>query len=94
MAILTYKCNLAKEKRSKWLTYLIATLHNAERRTYDGNMTDFTNLQCGLNKFIKEMQQAGILARSKVTTEIREDSGETVLFIKRNGTPLLSIYIK
>ena len=93
MAILTYKCNIAKEKRPKWLHLLTYSLMNAQQRPYEGTRNDFDHLKYSLDKYLDQLRMGQILT-SRVTTEIREDSGETVLFVKRNGTVLLSIYIK
>lgn len=91
--ILIYKCNIAKEKRPKWLKLVIQVLMNAQRRSYEGTGNDFEQLKHSLDRYIDQLRLGQILT-SRVTTEIREDSGETVLFVKRNGIPLISIYIK
>lgn len=91
--ILIYKCNIAKEKRPKWLQLVIQVLMNAQRRSYEGTDNDFEQLKHSLDRYIDQLRLGQILT-SRVTTEIREDTGETVLFVKRNGTPVLSIYIK
>lgn len=93
MAILTYKCNIVKEKRPKWLQLLTHVLMNAQRYTYEGRREDFERLKCSLDKYLDQLRLSQVLT-SRVTTEIVEDNGETVLFIKRNGTITLSIYIK
>ena len=93
MAILTYKCNIAKEKRPKWLRCIISGLYNAERRTYNGNASEYQSIKKDIDKLVDNINTGGTM-RSKIRTELREDNGETVLFVKRNGTPVLSIYIK
>lgn len=93
MAILTYKCNIVKEKRPKWLQLLIRVLANAQRWDYEGTREDFDHLKHSLDKYLDQLRLGQTLT-SRVTTEIVEDSGNTVLFIKRNGTPALSVYIK
>jgi len=93
MAILTYKCNIAKEKHPKWLQLLMHALMNAQRYRYEGTRDDFEELKHSLDKYLDQLRQ-GLILTSRVTTEIVEDSGETVLLFKRNGTPVLSIYIK
>lgn len=93
MAILTYKCNIVKEKRPKWLQLLIRVLANAQRWDYKGTREDFDHLKHSLDKYLDQLRLGQTLT-SRVTTEIVEDRGNTVLFIKRNGTPVLSVYIK
>ena len=93
MAIHTYKCNIVKEKRPKWLQLLIHVLANAQRWDYEGTREDFDHLKHSLDKYLDQLRLGQTLT-SRVTTEIVEDSGNTVLFIKRNGTPVLSVYIK
>lgn len=91
--ILIYKCNIAKEKRPKWLKLVIQVLMNAQRRSYEGASNDFEQLKHSLDRYLDQLRLGQILT-SRVTTEIREDNSETVLFVKRNGIPLISIYIK
>ena len=93
MAILTYKCNIAKEKRPKWLKLLICVLANAQRCDYEGTRDDFDHLKYSLDRYLDQLRLGQTLT-SRVTTESIEDSGNTVLIVKRNGTPLLSVYIK
>lgn len=93
MAILTYKCNIAKEKRPKWLRCIISGLHNAERRTYNGNAAEYQSVKKDIDKLVDNMNIGGTM-RSRVTTELVEDNGGAVLSVRRNGTPVVSIYIK
>lgn len=93
MAILTCKCNIAKEKRPKWLQLVTQVLTNARRHSYEGTRDDFEQLKHSLDKYLDQLRLGQILT-GRVATEIREDTGETVLFVKRNGIVLLSIYIK
>ena len=93
MVQFTYKCNIAKEKRPKWLKLLICTLANAQRWDYKGTHDDFAHLKRSLDNYLDQLRLGQTLT-SRVTTEIVEENGETVLFVKRNGTPVLSIYIK
>ena len=93
MAILTYKCNISKEKRPKWLQLLTHVLMNAQRYNYEATRDDFEQLKHSLDRYLDQLRMGQILT-SRVTIEIVEDSGEMVLFVKRNGTLILSIYIK
>ena len=93
MAQLIYKCNTVKEKRPKWLQLLTHVLMNAQRYTYAGVREDFEHLKHSLDKYLDQLRLGQILT-SRVITEIVEDNGGTVLFIKRNGIVILSIYIK
>lgn len=93
MAILIYKCNIARDKRPQWLQLLTHVLMNARRYAYEGTRDDFERLKHSLDRYLDQLRLGQVLT-SRVTTEIVEDSGETVLFFKRNGTPVLSIYMK
>lgn len=93
MAQLIYKCNIARDKRPKWLQLLTHALMNAQRYTYGGTRDDFERLKHSLDRYLDQLRLGQILT-SRVTTGIVEDSGETVLLFKRNGTPVLSLYIK
>lgn len=93
MAILIYKCNIARDKRPQWLQLLTHALMNARRYAYEGTRDDIERLKYSLDRYLDQLRLGQVLT-SRVTTEIVEDSGETVLFFKRNGTPVLSIYMK
>lgn len=93
MAQLIYKCNIARDKRPQWLQLLTHVLTNAQRYTYEGTRDDFERLKHSLDRYIDQLRLGQILT-SRVTTEIVEDNGETVFFVKRNGVVMLSVYIK
>lgn len=91
--ILTYKCNIAKDKRPKWLKLFICVLANAQRWDYEGSREDFEHLKYSLDKFLDQLRLGQTLT-SRVTTEIVEDNGKIALICKRTGTPIVSVYIK
>lgn len=93
MAILTYKCNIVKDKRPKWLKLLICLLANAQRWDYEGSREDFEHLKYSLDKFLDQLRLGQTLT-VRVTTEIVEDNGAIALICKRTGTPIVSVYIK
>lgn len=93
MATLTYKCNRTRDQRPKWMQLVVQTLVNAQRYTYEGSRGDFDRLKHSLDRYIDQLRM-GQLVASRVTAEIVEDSGQTVLFVKRNGVIMISVYIK
>lgn len=93
MKQLTYKCNLSKEKRPEWVRRIISVIHTLMAQRMTGDASDFTAVHADLCRLIYQMTLAGDL-KSKVTAELVTDEGETVLFIKRSGRILISIYIK
>lgn len=93
MARLTYKCNFVKEKRPKWLQLLTHVLMNAQRYTYVGKREEFEYLKRSVDLYLGQLRLSQLI-NSRVTTEIMEDSRQTVLFVKRNGIVIVSIYIK
>lgn len=93
MKKVTYKCDLSIEKRPKWLRLMTSALNNLYSYPTDGSLTDFQYIKRSLDRLIYNMN-LGIGLRSDVTTQIVEDSNQTVLFIKRGGRILVSIYIK
>lgn len=93
MKQLTYKCNLSKEKRPEWLRRIISALHTLMAQRMTGAAGDFAAIHADLSRLIYQLHLAGTL-KSKVTVELATDEGETVLFVKRSGRILISIYIK
>lgn len=95
MARLTYKCNLAKDKRPQWIKTIISGLHNVWGKELKGDGSDFNEIKPGIDRLIYNMKATGAIKKtSEVCTELVFDYSNSVLFVKRNGTPLLSIYIK
>lgn len=93
MKQLTYKCNLTKENRPEWVRRIISVIHTLMAQCMTGDASDFTAVQADLSQLVYQMHLSGTL-KSKVTVELVTDKGETVLFIKRSGRILISIYIK
>lgn len=90
---LTYKCNLAKEKRPEWANRIISALHTLMSQRMTGNASDFSAVHSDLSRLVCQMKLAGVI-KSPVTVELVTDDGETVIFIKRSGRIIISIYIK
>ena len=93
MKQLTYKCNLSKQKRPEWLRRITSALHNLMAGRMTGSASDFTAVQTDLSRLIYQMQLAGDI-KSRVTVELVTEDAETVVFIKRSGRIIISIYIK
>lgn len=92
MKRLFYKCTLPLSQRPEWLRYLLSALHNLWNRPIEGSLEDFDQIKKSLDRLIWNMVIAGRM-RSYITTQIVEDSGKTILCIKRNNKLLVSIYI-
>lgn len=90
---LTYKCNLSKEKRPEWLRRITSALHTLMAQRMTGDAADFTAVHADLSRLIHQMRLAGAL-QSKVTVERVTEDAQTVIFIKRSGRILISIYIE
>lgn len=90
---LTYKCNLAKEKRPEWVKRIISALHTLMSQRMMGNASDFAAVHADLCQLVYQMNLAGVI-KSPVKVEVVTDDGETVVFIKRSGRIIISIYIK
>lgn len=90
---LTYKCNLAKGKRPEWTQRIISALHTLMSQRMTGSTSDFASIRADLSRLVYQMGLAGII-KSLVTVELVTDDGKTVIFIKRSGRIIISIYIK
>lgn len=85
----TYKSNLRRERMPKWLKYLTDyTLEELNGLFPTGSDFDFEVLEWSIKEDLK------LLGKENVTTELVKDDGKTVIFIKRSGHILVSIYFK
>ena len=49
MAQLTFKCNIAKEKRPKWVRTIISGLHNIWGKELKGDESEFNTIKPGID---------------------------------------------
>ncbi len=88
-----YKCNLPCKNRPEWVRCIISALNNLYSYPMNGDLADFQNIKGSIDRLIFNMK-IGLNIKSKITTEIVEDNGGIVIFIKRTGYILISVYIK
>lgn len=95
MAQLTFKCNIAKEKRPKWVRTIISGLHNIWGKELKGDESEFNTIKPGIDRLIYHMKTAGIIRRTnRGHTDLVYDNNTSVLFVKQNETVIISIYIE
>ena len=84
-----YKSNFRRKRMPEWLKYIIDyTMEAANKLSPDGSKVDFEMLQWAIKEDLK------LLGKDNATAELVTDEGKTVLFVKRSGRPLISIYFK
>lgn len=86
---LIYKSNLKPEKRPAWLTCILdITLDSLNRsNTLCGSPEEFRDIRHILTDDLRQLQ-----VKSEATAELVTDEGDSVIFIKRSGSVLASIY--
>jgi hypothetical protein len=84
-----YKNNLRRERMPEWLKYITDyTLEEFNSLFPIGLKFDFEMLEWSIKDDLR------MLGKDNVTTELVADEGQTVIFIKRSGHTLVSIYFK
>lgn len=86
---LIYKSNLKAKKMPAWLTCILnITLDGINKNNVlEDTPEEFEYIRWMLDEDLKQLQ-----ANSDVTTELVTDEGQSVIFIKRSGRVLASIY--
>lgn len=85
----TYKSNLRRERMPEWLKYITDyTLPEFNSLYPSGSELNFDMLEWAINEDLK------LLGKENVTAELVMDEGNKVIFIKRSGRTLISIYFK
>ena len=87
MAELKYKSIIPNNK-----PYWLLTIQNWIEQQYE--RSEFDALQYFITVAIGELSKTRAISRSVISTEIRTDTGKTVLFIKRNNKVLQTYYIE
>lgn len=84
-----YKSNLRRERMPEWLKYITDyTLQEFNSLFPSGSAFDFEMLEWAIKQDLK------LLGKENATATLVTDEGETVIFIKRTGRTLISIYFK
>lgn len=88
--LVIYKSNFSWDNMSDWLKFVIITNINPRLNT---PVTDESGI---LNEMRDEIAESIRKQRVRVPVmvEVREDEGMKVLFVKRSGRVLISIYVK
>lgn len=94
MAELKYK-SIIPNNKPNWLL----TIQNWINQQYKGlplrnERSEFDVLQYFIDVAISDLSKTRVISRSVISTEIRTDTGKTVLFIKRNDKVLQTYYIE
>lgn len=85
----TYKSNLRRERMPEWLKYITDyTLPEFNSLSPSGSELNFDMLEWAINEDLK------LLGKENVTAELVMDEENKVIFIKRSGRTLISIYFK
>lgn len=89
MKQLIYKSNLRPERMPAWLTCILnITLDSLNRsNTLCGSPEEFRDIRRIITDDLRQLQ-----VKSEVTAELVTDEGQSVIFIKRSGRILVSIY--
>lgn len=89
MKKLIYKSNLKPEKRPAWLTCILDITLPAINgdNVMDGTLEEFEKIRCII---VYDLYLLNV--KSEVTAELVADEGDSVIFIKRSGSVLASIY--
>lgn len=84
-----YKSNLRRERMPEWLKCITDyILEEFNSLSPAGSKFDFEMLEWAIKEDLK------LLGKENVTVEPVTDEGKTVIFIKRSGHTLISIYFK
>lgn len=84
-----YKSNLRRKNMPEWLKYIIDwTLEEFNSLFPSGSKFDFEMLEWTINEDLK------LLGKDNAKAELVTDEGKMVIFVKRSGRPLISIYFK
>lgn len=84
-----YKSNLHRDRMPGWLKYIIDyTLEEFNSLLPTGSKFDFDMLEWAIKEDLK------MLGKDNVTATLVTDEGKMVIFIKRSGRILVSIYFK
>lgn len=84
-----YKSNLRRERMPEWLKYITDyTLQEFNSLFPSGSAFDFEMLEWAIKQDLK------LLGKENATATLVTDEGKTVIFIKRTGRTLISIYFK
>ena len=84
-----YKSNLRRERMPGWLKDITDyTLKEFNSFFSFGSKFDFEMLELGIKEDLK------LLGKENVTVELVTDEEEMVIFVKRSGRTLISIYFK
>lgn len=84
-----YKSNLRREHLPEWLKYITDyTLEEFNSLSPSGSNYDFEMLEWAIKEDLK------LLGKDNVTADLVTDEEKAVIFIKRSGRPLISIYFK
>lgn len=85
----TYKSNLRRKRMPEWLKYITDyTLPEFNSLSPSGSELNFDMLEWAINEDLK------LLGKENVTAELVMDEENKVIFIKRSGRTLISIYFK
>lgn len=85
----TYKRNLRRKRMPEWLKYITDyTLPEFNSLSPSGSELNFDMLEWAINEDLK------LLGKENVTAELVMDEENKVIFIKRSGRTLISIYFK
>lgn len=89
MKQLIYKSNLRPERMPAWLTCILnITLDGINKSNpLDGTPEEFEYIRWIIDEDLRQLH-----VKSEVTVEQVTDSGQSVIFIKRGGRILASIY--
>lgn len=84
-----YKSNLRRERMPEWLKYITDyTLEEFNSLFPSGSKFDIEMLEWAIKQDLK------LLGKDNVTAILVTDKGKAVIFIKRSGRTLISIYFK
>ena len=85
-----YKSNLRHEHMPEWLKYITdITLEEINEFFPNGSAFEFDYLKWGIDDDLKSLP-----VKSEVSTELVTEEEQRVIFIKRSGRILVSIYFK
>lgn len=94
MATITYKSVIPNDK-PQWLQELDAAVSTIACISLKGTEQDFRNLNMFLCAEIDRQRAKGLIRNdSKIETEIRTDSGKTVIHLFRNKLIVQTYYIE
>lgn len=91
MKRLTVKSNLRRERMPEWLLFILdITLDGLGKAApLDGTYEEFEYIQWAVRSDLELLK-----VKNNITADLVSAESETVLFIKRGGRILVSVYIK